>query len=35
MLNVSLTKAEQNNEAVLSSVTQNYAKMNKINEGFP
>ena len=33
MLSVSLTKTEQNTLGVLSSVPQNYAKMNKIREG--
>ena len=33
MLIVSLTKTEQNTLGVLSSVPQNYAKMNKIREG--
>ena len=35
MFNVSLAKTEQNNQGVLSSVSQNYAKMNKMGEGFP
>ena len=33
MLRVSLTKTEQNTLGVLSSVPQNYTKMNKIREG--
>ena len=33
MLSVSLAKTEQNTLGVLSSVPQNYAKMNKIREG--
>ena len=32
MPNVFLTKTEQNTKGVLSSVPQNYAKMNKISE---
>ena len=35
MLNVSLTKTEQNNYGVLSSNSQNYTKMKKMGEGFP
>ena len=35
MLNVSLTKTEQNNQGVQSSISQNYVKMNKMSEGFP
>ena len=31
MFNVSLTKTEQNTEGVLSSLPQNYAKVNKIS----
>ena len=33
MLGVSLTKTEQDTYGVLSTFPQNYAKMNKINEG--
>ena len=34
MLNVSLRKIEKNNQGVLLSSSQNYAKMNKMSEGF-
>ena len=33
MLNVPLTKTQQNFQGVISSAPQNYAKMNKITEG--
>ena len=35
ILNVSLAKTEQNNRGVLSSVSQNYSKMNNVSEGIP